>query len=41
VIINGEVTWTTEDPDEMLPWSIRIAARYSCAAAELRSFLRV
>ena len=28
VVIEGEVTWTTEDPDEMLPWSIRIAARY-------------
>jgi PPOX class probable F420-dependent enzyme len=28
VVIDGEVTWTTEDPDEMLPWSIRIAARY-------------
>ena len=27
VVIDGEVTWTTEDPDEMLPWSIRIAAR--------------
>jgi PPOX class probable F420-dependent enzyme len=28
VVIDGEVTWTTENPDEMLPWSIRIAARY-------------
>jgi len=22
------VTWTTEDPAEMLPWSIRIGGRY-------------
>ena len=28
VVIDGEVTSITEDPDEMLPWSIRIAARY-------------
>jgi PPOX class probable F420-dependent enzyme len=28
VSIDGEVTWTTQDPDEMLPWSIRISARY-------------
>jgi PPOX class probable F420-dependent enzyme len=28
VVIEGEVTWKTEDPDEMLPWSIRISARY-------------
>jgi len=26
--VEGEVTWKTEDPDEMLPWSIRIAGRY-------------
>jgi hypothetical protein len=28
VVVDGEVTSITEDPDEMLPWSIRIAARY-------------
>ncbi len=28
VVIDGEVTWTTEDPAEMLPWSIRIGGRY-------------
>ena len=28
VIVDGEVTSITEDPDEMLPWSIRIGARY-------------
>jgi hypothetical protein len=28
VMIDGEVTWITADPDEMLPWSVRIAARY-------------
>jgi len=28
VVIDGEVTSITENPDEMLPWSTRIAARY-------------